>query len=288
MLFGSRPLEAAGFLSGSGSSTLNIDATGMTDAGPLDATGIVAIAHWAAAAAIRVILDMPEDEKVGAYLRAMEVVDLMPPSATARGSSLPDRRDHPVGVLKVTALSPENFDDLAKRLGRLLSEFYPDRSAANAVVFRACSELMGNAIEHGHSDLGAFIAAQAYPATASQGRRLEFAVCDTGIGVMEHLRLNPDYAHLTRDKVAIKKALKPGVSGIAGDLRGNGLSDAVEDSRHEGDVELQIRSGGGEVRVTASPTRRHERDLDRPDQTSGTWAWLLHQLPSPVQTAVQS
>lgn len=290
LLSGSRPLVEAAFLGGSGSGTLVIDATGLADACPLDVTGIVATAQWAKASAIQVTLAMPEDEMAAAYLHRMRVIELMPPSTRIQGRvPTTDHRDRRADVMEVTALNPGNINDLAERLGPMVTEFYSDRfTTVGAAVFRACSELMDNATEHGHSDPGAFIAAQTYPETASQGRRMEFAVCDTGIGIMNHLHRNPRYAHLTKDRVAIAKALKAGVSGVGADLRGNGLSDAIEDSRREGSVGLQIRSGGGEVRVTASLTHRNDRQLDRPDQTSGTWAWLTHQLPPPVQTAVQS
>jgi hypothetical protein len=146
---------------------------------------------------------------------------------------------------------------------------------------------MSNATEHGVSDQGAFIALQVYSGSSTGIPRLEFAVCDTGIGVLQHLRRNPQHSHLTRDDLAIKKALKRGVSGI-GDQRGNGLSDAIEHTRRYGAVGLQIRSGRGEVVVVGTPTVHDVRPAGRPDQTSGTWAWLTHRWPNVAQTVVHS
>ena len=290
VLTGRRPLVEAAFLAGTGPGTLVIDATGLTYACPLDLTGIVATAHWAEASAIQVTLVMPEDKRAAAYLERMGVIELLPPSRRIHGRvPTTDRHVRREGVMGVIALNPGNITALAERLGPMVKRSYSDRfTTAGAAVFRACSELMANATEHGCSPSGAFIAARAYPETASEGRLLEFAVCDTGIGIMSHLRGNPQHAHLTRDEVAIAKALEMGVSGVGADGRGNGLRDAIEDSRREGNLGLQIRSGRGEVRVVATPADRDDRKLNRPDQTSGTWAWLTHQLPPPVQTAVQS
>lgn len=281
VLTGERPLVEAAFLAGTGPGALVIDATGLTSACPLDLTGIVATAHWADASAIQVTLVMPEDERAAAYLKRMGVIELMPQAGRICGRVPPtDHRDRREGVMGVIALNPGNITALAEQLGPMVKRSYSDGfTTAGAAVFRACSELMANATEHGWSDRGAFIAARYYPETVSQGRRLEFAVCDTGIGVMNHLRGNRRYAHLTRDEVAIAKALEKGVSGVGDDGRGNGLSDAIEHSRRHGDLGLQIRSGRGEVRVVATPAHREDRQLDRLDQTSGTWAWLTHQLP---------
>ncbi len=72
--------------------------------------------------------------------------------------------------------------------------------------------------------------------------------------------------------------MKPGVSGVGIKLRGNGLSDAIKDTRLHGRVDFQIRSGKGEVRVSGTRADIRTRKSDRPDQTTGTWAWLTHQV----------
>ncbi len=287
---GSRPLSEAAFLSGSGSDTLVIDATKLTFASPLDLAGMVATAHWAASDAIRVTVLLPSDPDVASYLQRMDVLRNMPSRAQIRGNLPPDdRADLRGSLMEVTALNEQNVDDLVERIGPLVTSFYKPRSTtAGAAVFRACGELMSNATEHGTSERGAFVAAQLYSGSTTVTPRLEFAVCDTGIGVMTHLRRNPKYAHFTRDELAIAKAMDQGVSGTTGDRRGNGLSDAVEHTRHVGQVDLRIRSGRGEVTVTGSPTASKQIEGCRPDQTSGTWAWLAHSLPRQAHTMVQS
>ncbi len=288
-LAGDRPLAGGAFLSGSDPDCLVLDSTQLTFACPLDLAGIVAWAHWAANGSIPVTLKMPQDQGMAAYLQRMDVLRQMPSRTQILGRIPPDARtDRTQSLLEVTALNPGNVDDLAERLGPLVTGFYGSNAAAGATVFRACGELMGNATEHGASERGAFMAAQLHTGTTTECPRLEFAVCDTGIGIMEHLRSNPRHAHYTQDKHAIAKAMKAGVSGIAADKRGNGLSDLIKDTREHGEVVFTIRSGKGEVRVHGSPEQHAESKGDRPDQTSGTWAWLTHRLPTPRQTVVQS
>ncbi|NUR97552.1 MAG: hypothetical protein HOV67_20135 [Kribbellaceae bacterium] len=280
VLVGRRPLAEAAYLAGLGSNSLVIDATRLAFACPLDLAGIVATAHGAASDSIRVTLKLPTDPNVASYLQRMDVLRQMPSRTRIHGRVPPDARGDRRGrLMEVTALNVQTVDDMSEKVGPLVTSFYESCSdQTGAAIFRACSELMSNATEHGASTRGAFMAAQVYSGDTTDGPRLEFAVCDTGIGVMNHLRRNERYAHIRRDELAIAKALEKGVSGIGGDLRGNGLNDAVEDARSTGRIDLQIRSGLGEVRVTGSATDRRESLHDRPDQTSGTWAWLTHTL----------
>jgi hypothetical protein len=289
VLVGRRPLADAAFLSGAGSESLTIDATKLTFACPLDLTGIVATAHWAASGATRVALLLPSDPDAAAYLQRMDVLRQMPARTRIVGRVPPDgRTDHRGSLMEVTPLNERNVDDLSERLGPLVTGFYRDRSEAGAAVFRACSELMSNATEHGVSERGAFMAAQVHTGRTTRSPRLEFAVCDTGIGIMNHLRQNPSYAHLYRDEVAIETAIQAGVSGVRSGSRGNGLSDAVTDTSRHGRVDFQIRSGRGEIRVAGTPEGHKSCMGDRPDQTSGTWAWLTHHLSTGQDTVVQS
>jgi hypothetical protein len=281
VLVGNRPVGQAAFLSGAGSDTLAIDATKLTFACPLDLAGIVATAHWAASCSIRVILQLPSDPAATAYLQRMDVLRRMPARTQIVGRVPPDARaDHTGRLMEVTALNERNVNDLAEQLGPLVTEFYEARSEAGAAVFRACSELMSNATEHGFSERGAFMAVQLYTGRTTGAPRLEFAVCDTGIGVMNHLRQNPKHAYLYRDEVAIAKAMEAGVSGVKSGKRGHGLSDVITDTSNHGRVDFQIRSGRGEVRVAGTPEGHKTSMNDRPDQTSGTWAWLTHYLSS--------
>ena len=291
-LAGGMPLAGGAFLSGQNPDHLVLDATALTFACPLDLAGMVAWAHWAASSSLPVTLRMPTNLAMASYLQRMDVLRHMPSRPRIVGRVPPDARSDQSGsLLEVTALNPGNVDDLAERLGPLVMGFYGDDSEAGAAVLRACGELIGNATEHGLSERGAFMAAQLHTGTTTNGPRLEFAVCDTGMGVMNHLRQNPKYAYYTQDKHAIARATKAGVTGVTGvpdDKRGNGLYDVIRDAKRLGEVSLQIRSGKGEVRIHGTPHEHRQTLHDRPDQTAGTWAWLTHRLTTKSNTVVQS
>ncbi len=284
VLVGDRPLAEAALLSfgETGLDSLKIDATRLTFACPLDLAGIVATAHWAAGCSMPVTLDLPHDQDIGSYLQRMDVLRQMPARTRIAGRVPADgRADLSEKLLEVTALSLRTADDLSERvLGPLVTAFYDEHGGTGAAaVIGACGELMDNAVDHGQSETGAFIAIQTYSGTTTDAPRFEMAVCDTGVGVMETLRQNPQYAHHTRDELAIAEAMRAGVSGI-GAGRGNGLSDVIGKTRQHGRLDFQIRSGRGEVRVSGSASSTHtETPHSRPDQTSGTWAWLSHRMP---------
>ncbi len=289
LLAGGAPLASAAFLSGRDSGRLVLDATSLTFACPVDLAGMVAWAHWAAEDSVPVTLKLPQSRAMASYLQRMDVLRHMPSRTQIVGRVPPDMRaDHSGSLLEVTALNPSNVNDLSERIGPLVMGFYGRNTAAGSAVLRACGELMGNATEHGYSDRGAFMAAQLHSGRTTDGPRLEFAVCDTGVGVMQHLRGNARYSHYTQDRYAIARAMKLGVTGISDDKRGNGLSDVIEHTRQIGSVDFRIRSGKGEVHVLGTPMGHRETMTTRPDQTSGTWAWLTHRWGPASDTVVQS
>lgn len=275
------PLLEGATYSGDDPNSLTIDATLLTFASPFDLAGIVAVAYWAASGSLAVTLVMPRKASTASYLQRMDVVRRMPQRTRVLGLRTPDdRADLSERLLEVTHLTPENASDVGDRLGRLVRSFYKDFSpAAGRVVARACGELIDNAVEHGIGNAGAFVAAQTHTGATTTGPRLEFAVCDAGVGVKEHLRRNPRHPHFTTDKVALSAALEAGVSGVADD-RGNGLSDLIKDTSRHGTVTFRIRSGKGEVRVAGNQNQCPQTLHDRDDETGGTWAWLAHERPS--------
>ena len=124
-------------------------------------------------------------------------------------------------------------------------------------VFAAMGELIDNAIDHGASGEGAFVAAQVYSGATSGRRGLEVAICDTGVGVLAHLRRNPKHADIPDSADALKQAFIPGVSGTTED-RGNGLSDLLSFLQFGGLARVHLRSGDGLATVTVGRRRRVE------------------------------
>lgn len=278
ILFGDKPLATAAMLSFDTSpEALVIDAREIGFVCPLDLAGVLAIAHWASAAAIPVTLRLPREPDAASYFQRMDVLRRMPPRARIVGRIAPEKRaDLRHRLLEASPLTKATVDDLAEKVGNLVTAYYPH--TAGPVVARACNELLDNAVEHGASPEGAFIAAQTYTGATTKQPRLELAVCDNGIGVLRHLRLNPAHQHLNTDVHALEEALRNGVTGTS-DTRGNGLGDLIDGGRKHGTIRFHIRSGAGEITVMAMGQRRTVTPGTRPDQTKGTWAWLSHELP---------
>jgi hypothetical protein len=171
--------------------TLVVDARDVSFACPLDLAGLLAIAHWASAGGMFVTLHLPREQNVVSYFQRMDVLRRMPSPRRILGRVPSDERaDQRHRLLEVSPLGEDTGDDLAETVGRLITGFYPDKSGR--AVARACNELLANAVEHGTSSKGGFIAAQTYTGDTTGDRRLELAVCDNGIGVLKHLQLNPE------------------------------------------------------------------------------------------------
>ena len=170
------------------------------------------------------------------YLQAVGFFDLLPaafqdsrvrpprpPLGSALWSDAPRHPDSPPATSKrcVMQLGPVITD--------YYRQFFPDVEAG-LPVFRACGELISNAEEHGASEIGAFVAAQTHSGETTGGiPRIEFAVCDNGIGVLNSLRRNPRYEALTDDAQALRTALREGCQR-GRQQRGNGLYHVIRDT----------------------------------------------------------
>ncbi|MFC3897976.1 hypothetical protein ACFOWZ_41470 [Lentzea rhizosphaerae] len=278
ILMGDKPLATAAILGFDTSpEALVIDAREIGFVCPLDLAGMLAIEHWASAAAIPVTLLLPREPDTASYFQRMDVLRRVSPRTRILGRIPPEKRaDLRHRLLEVSPLTKATVDDLAEKVGSLITAHYP-RTAGPAVA-GACNELLDNAVEHGASSEGAFIAAQTYTGATTKQPRLELAVCDNGVGVLRHLRQNPAHQHLNADVHALEEALRNGVTGTS-DTRGNGLGDLIDGARKHGTIRFHVRSGAGEITVTADGQRRKVSPGSRPDQTNGTWAWLSHELP---------
>jgi len=84
-------------------------------------------------------------------------------------------------------------------------------------------EILDNIFHHSYSPIDGFVCAQ----TFSQKREAEFAICDTGIGIMESLLKNPENSFIADDKDAIEKAVQNGVTGTV-DFNAAGFQNSGE------------------------------------------------------------
>lgn len=253
-----------------------LDARRLLFASPLDLAAIAALAHAGAAGEAGVELILPRDPGVASYLQRMDVLRRLPPGTEIFGSAPPEqRRDRSKVLLEVSLLSPATADELVTRLGTLTAARF-EAHAARRVVQNA-GELIDNAVTHGQSALGAFVSAQAYTGVTSRRPGFEFAVCDTGVGVLDHLRGNPAYAEISDAPCALACAVQPGVTGTD-DRRGYGLADTLEITR-SGVERLVLRSGDGIASIALRRGQRRDAFAESSLTIAGTWAWLRARFP---------
>ena len=253
-----------------------LDARRLLFASPLDLAAITALAHAGADGEPGVTILLPKDPDVTSYLQRMDVLRRLPRGTEIWGSAQPEQRtDRSRVLLEVSPLSPATVEDLADRLGTLTASRL-ERHAARR-VFQSAGELIDNAVSHGQSTLGAFVSAQTYTGATSRRPGFEIAVCDTGVGILDHLRGNSSYADIPDVLSALARAIQPGVTGTD-EQRGNGLADLVKITQG-GVGRLVLRSGNG----LASIALRHGQRRDAFDESSltitGTWAWMRARFP---------
>jgi hypothetical protein len=238
----------------------------MTWASPIDLAAMGA----AATAAQGAHLVLPQDVDVAQYLARMDIVKIVhdlggtvtgPPISASR-SPLPDR------LLETRPLSDTRD---AERFGsdvfRLVQRAAGPSQAS--IVHAMLGELLDNAADHARSPIGAFGAAQVHSGATSGHPGIEIAVADWGVGILQSLRLNPEYDHLQTCAQAIQVALHRGVSETNEPARGEGLRHVTHRLRAHGG-KLVLRSGDGLGVIT--PHKR--RFMTTATVTPGTWAWL--------------
>jgi hypothetical protein len=151
--------------------------------------------------------------------------------------------------------------------GQLIGDVIPmlhlvdEPEQARAVQY-VLSELMRNVREHSKSEHGAVVCAQYY----SKAKRpyLSVGVADTGVGLSA--TLSSYYPEASEDAVAVRLAVQPGVSGVAGGLYGsNNAGAGLFYTRRLAEVSdryFAIGSGGAMFRSSAATA------TPRPDDTA--------------------
>ena len=253
-----------------------LDARRLLFASPLDLAAIAALAHVGDGGEPCATILLPKDAAVAAYLQRMDVLHRLPGGTEICGPAQSERRtDKSSVLLEVSPLYPATADELVARVGTLTAERLGRHAAGQ--VFTCVGELIDNALSHGQSPVGAFVSAQAYTGATSGRPGFEFAICDTGIGVLTHLRSNPAYIAIPDVRSALACAIQPGVSGT-GDQRGNGLADLL-DITQGGVGRLVLRSGDGIASIALRHGRRRDAFAGSSLTIQGTWAWLRARFP---------
>ncbi len=253
-----------------------LDARRLLFASPLDLTATTALAHAGADGEPGVTLLLPKDPDVTSYLQRMDVLQRLPQGTEICGSAQPEQRtDRSKALLEVSPLSPATVEELVDRLGTLTAARLGRHAAGR--VFQSAGELIDNAVSHGQSPPGAFVSAQAYTGTTSRRAGFEFAVCDTGVGILDHLRGNPSYAGIPDVLSALACSIQRGVTGT-NEQRGNGLADLLKITQG-GVGRLVLRSGNGIASIALRHGQRRDAFADSSLTITGTWAWLRARFP---------
>jgi hypothetical protein len=209
----------------------------------------------------------PMNGDVNRYLARMRVNDGLP-NDTFKGLKKVSETDQREVLIPVTRLHElGEVDALADNLAPLIGAHLAEVKLPLQPFFVAVSELAGNAVEHGRSESGCYVAAQRY---RSQ-KRLTLAIADLGIGVPEHVRQR--YPEWTDDGRAIAMATQEAISGTSDQHRGYGFYWVLEEVRaadQVGYAQLTIRSSRGEYTATMRGDRLTDRRTER-GYKRGTW-----------------
>lgn len=256
---------------------LVLDARALTFASPLDLAAMLALAYAAQARDAPTTLLAPEEYDLACYLERMNVISALPAGSQVKGAvPVRGRRDRADALVEVLPVSMRTVQQLIHRVGKLTQAHL--EAPAGRLAFQSIGELIDNAVSHGTSDIGAFAAAQAYTGKTTGRRGVEFAICDTGVGVLQHLRGNPDNRYVQDEPAALAHAMQRGVTGTR-EQRGNGLADLFKVTDLAGYTRLVLRSGRGLASVVARQDDRRRRYVTAADPIEGTWAWLRVRYP---------
>lgn len=137
--------------------------------------------------------------------------------------------------------------------------------------------LLNNAVSHGESTVGLFVAAQCYTGrTSGRGPHIQIGVADGGRGILNHLsQTHPD---LTSASDAIRIALQKGESGMTELGRGYGL-DEVDTVGRELGGRILLRSGTGLGVITFAGGRSRDTYYEANRGFPGTWVLIDLDLP---------
>jgi hypothetical protein len=256
---------------------LVLDAYELAFASPLDLAAMVALGRSATSRGATTTFIVPRNADIACYLERMNLFANLPVGSRVIGTVPAQHRNDRADILvEVLPVCADTVQGLVDRIGRVALRHL--ESPAGRLAFQSIGELIDNAVSHGASDIGAFAAAQAYTGRTTGRRGVEFAICDTGIGIMQHLRRNPQHRDIETERTALMRAMQRGVTGTA-DRRGNGLADLFKVTEAAGYTRLVLRSGRGLASVVARQHDQRRRDVEAVDRIRGTWAWLRVRYP---------
>ena len=260
-----RRLEARG---------IEVDLAPLSFADPLFLIRLRAFMEWHAGHGSSVHVVPPTSREVSNYLARMGVAVDLPEGCSCPLSDVRAQAREDVLISLTRLLGSQDSDDLELQIATLLDAHFGSDALGGLFdpFFRTVSEMCDNAMSHGQSRHGAFVAAQRY-----QNNRCVLAIGDLGVGIPSHLRRK--FPHLVEDGQAIAEATREGVTGTD-DRRGNGYYWVVDAMRKAAVPRgrLEVWSGRGRLTMDVQNGEVNSR-LWPPSQadwrlTEGTWVRL--------------
>jgi len=229
-------------------SPITVDASELGPTHPMFLIRLRLFVDWHLAAGHAVSVTTPDDPVVAQHLADMRVHGGLPSGIFG---PLPSARSETAAVLGLRRLSSyHDVEDAAAVATDVLGRRVPALGTWGDATHMAISELCDNAILHGDSELGAYVAADRLDHPQPTFR---LAIADLGIGIPEHIRAqHPEWQD---DSGAIGRVLDRGVTGTGDRMRGNGYAEVLDQAhgaqlrRSMSALTLDIRSARGHVRV---------------------------------------
>jgi anti-sigma regulatory factor (Ser/Thr protein kinase) len=225
-----------------------VDGTRLDQAHPMFLVRLRLFVDWHLDAGHDVVVKPPIGPAAAQQWADMAVTSAWPASV-ANGTLLsPGGAPMLLPIKRLT--SWHDVEDAAAIGAEVLGQQAPALAVWGEAAHMAIGELCDNAIQHGHNELGAYVAADH---VSEPQPCFRLVVADLGIGIPEHIRAqHPEWQD---DTAAITRALDRGITGTGDRHRGNGIAEVLDRGhaaqlrRAMSELSLDIRSARGRVRV---------------------------------------
>lgn len=152
-----------------------------------------------------------------------------------------DRRNSSGNFIEITKIEPGVYDLPDRIMNVFENDFNLSKTDCQQLSF-IINEMICNSTIHSKSLSGAYLYCQKY---RGKRRSLEFILVDSGIGIHNSLKKNPDHSSLTNSE-AVSKAIQYEIT--CGEGRGHGLFFASEFVLRN-DGSMLLLSGGDHVNI---------------------------------------
>lgn len=253
-------------------SPIVVDATHLGPCHPMFVLRLRLFVDWHLMAGHEVTIRPPASAQAARQLSALRFWDDLPSRVVAGGGDVVAPEEDPsiLGIRRIH--DARDVEDIAQSAVDVLHQQIGPIAGWGAALHMAISELCDNALQHGASELGAYVAADR---VLDPRREFRLVVADLGIGIPEHIRArHPEWQD---DSAAISRVLQYGVSGTGDPQRGNGLPETIEYALEQqliqtgSAVEMDIRAASGRIGVDVVQGEVRVRDGLATTPRRGTW-----------------